>query len=680
MSVESATQSRVETDVTKVHLVFKTHLDVGFTDLGKAVLQRYLSDFIPAAIRVAREVDRSGPDRVRFVWTTGSWLIWEFLEQAPTSERRLMEQAIEAGSVVWHALPFTTHSELLDLALLDDGLALSRDLDERFGRRTIAAKLTDVPGHTRGIVGPLADAGVELLHVGVNSASTLPQVPPAFRWREPAGKTVTVIYQARYGDFSAVPNCPVALAVAHTGDNHGPQSADEVLEEYDRTASMAPAAEIVGSSLNAFAEEIRPWVSGLPVVGEEIGDTWIHGAGSDPQLLAQYRALLRLNAEWRRSLPPDRSIPPAFAQSLLLVPEHTWGLDHKTTIEALDRGYDRTEFSRLRQGADYQRLERSWQEKRDLIEDAVLGLDGEPALAHQARSTLSALDPVRPAPLPSGPVGDAAASDPLRISAGGFDVGIDSARGDLVELTDRDGGLFWASERRRLASLGYEIFSAEDYQAFYRAYNRDGHRNAAWSIPDFTKPGLDSLGDERRTWSPQVEDIQITGPESRRVLLTCPRETVDRFGCPELFTVDYRLEADARAVQITVQWFDKPATRWPEALWLSFRPSLPSPETGSWWMDKLGHRVSPREVVSRGGRQLHAVGDGFGYSDARADLRIGTLDACLVRPGRRHLLRFDDEQPHADEGMHVNLYNNTWGTNFPGWSEGDALFRFTVRL
>jgi hypothetical protein len=28
----------------------------------------------------------------------------------------------------------------------------------------------------------------------------------------------------------------------------------------------------------------------------------------------------------------------------------------------------------------------------------------------------------------------------------------------------------------------------------------------------------------------------------------------------------------------------------------------------------------------------------------------------------------------------VNLYNNAWGTNFPGWSDDDARFRFSIRL
>ena len=39
--------------VTTVHLVFKTHLDVGFTDLAKNVIQQYFDHFIPGALDLA---------------------------------------------------------------------------------------------------------------------------------------------------------------------------------------------------------------------------------------------------------------------------------------------------------------------------------------------------------------------------------------------------------------------------------------------------------------------------------------------------------------------------------------------------------------------------------------------------------------------------------------------------
>jgi hypothetical protein len=46
-----------------IHLVFKTHLDIGFTDLARNVVDRYFADFIPRAIGVAEELRAGGEDR-----------------------------------------------------------------------------------------------------------------------------------------------------------------------------------------------------------------------------------------------------------------------------------------------------------------------------------------------------------------------------------------------------------------------------------------------------------------------------------------------------------------------------------------------------------------------------------------------------------------------------------------
>ena len=41
----------------------------------------------------------------------------------------------------------------------------------------------------------------------------------------------------------------------------------------------------------------NPLRAQLPVITQEIGDTWIHGVGTDPKKVAQYRELLRWRAQ-----------------------------------------------------------------------------------------------------------------------------------------------------------------------------------------------------------------------------------------------------------------------------------------------------------------------------------------------------------------------------------------------
>src|SRR5271170_3858139 len=152
--------------VRRVLAVFKCHLDVGFTDTQANVVRKYFDQYFPQAVKTAASLRAAGRDR--YVWTTGSWLLYEYLEQANIQDRQRMEQAIAAGDITWHAIPFSWQTEMLDRSMIEGCLSLSASLDHRFGYKTTGAKMTDVPGHSRGIVGPLAAAGVKLLDVGVN--------------------------------------------------------------------------------------------------------------------------------------------------------------------------------------------------------------------------------------------------------------------------------------------------------------------------------------------------------------------------------------------------------------------------------------------------------------------------------------------------------------------------------
>ena len=159
--------------------MFKCHFDLGFIDTQAGIMRKYFKDFFPQAIQIARQMRDAGTSR--YVWTTGSWLLYEYLEQANAADRQRMEQAVQNGDIAWHALPFSWQTELLDRSLISGTIGLSKALDRRFNRTTTGAKMTDVPGHSRGLVGPLAENGVTFLDIGVNSASTPPDVPSVFR-------------------------------------------------------------------------------------------------------------------------------------------------------------------------------------------------------------------------------------------------------------------------------------------------------------------------------------------------------------------------------------------------------------------------------------------------------------------------------------------------------------------
>lgn len=87
--------------VRRVHVVFKTHLDIGFTDSAARTVKRYYDQFIPKAVEVAARLRHRGTTE-RLVWTTGSWLIKRYLDQADGPGRAALEEAIECGDIRWH--------------------------------------------------------------------------------------------------------------------------------------------------------------------------------------------------------------------------------------------------------------------------------------------------------------------------------------------------------------------------------------------------------------------------------------------------------------------------------------------------------------------------------------------------------------------------------------------------
>src|SRR3569833_2041261 len=125
----------------RIHLIFKTHLDIGFTDHAAKVRAQYHQRFIPQAIDTGEHFFAENPDRPAIIWTTGAWLIWEHLATQGAAEVKRLERAIDRGLIRWHALPFTTHSELMSPNLFRAGLSYARELDRRFGKKTIAAKM-----------------------------------------------------------------------------------------------------------------------------------------------------------------------------------------------------------------------------------------------------------------------------------------------------------------------------------------------------------------------------------------------------------------------------------------------------------------------------------------------------------------------------------------------------------
>ena len=83
--------------VDQIIVVFKTHFDIGYTDMAKNVVERYRTTMIDQALEVC-DRNRDLPAQQQFVWTLPGWPMSQIMSDWPgqTAERKSrIEQALE---------------------------------------------------------------------------------------------------------------------------------------------------------------------------------------------------------------------------------------------------------------------------------------------------------------------------------------------------------------------------------------------------------------------------------------------------------------------------------------------------------------------------------------------------------------------------------------------------------
>ena len=647
-----------------ITVIFKTHLDIGFTALASEITRRY-PQFIRNAVATAdyfRAKDPS-PGGFRYRWNVGSWLIDSFLAQARAEDAAFLEKAIRAGDIVWHALPFTMESEIAGLAAFRAGLERAKVLDRRFGHTTRAAKLTDVPGHTRGIIGPMTDAGVRFLHIGTNPGCGVCNLPEAFRWRDAEGRELLVVYQTDYGKMLTLPGIDEAFLVSVAGDNTGAHTPETVEKLLDSLRGDAPGATIRSGTFDDMAAALEARRDVLPVITAELGSTWVHGFASDPILTARYREGIR----FAEALPPAARGP--FLRELELVAEHTCGVNVKQylkdnrhwTGEAMRRlaGKHPPSNAAARSANEtdkgYAMCVRSWDEQREYIDKAARVL--ATSERRDFRRRLAALDALAaPASLDGArPVGPA-------LQTAHFSFKIDTERGCIRDLRRADG--------TRLLStallFGGELFGPDDCAAYYRNYLR---LQCWWTHHDFGKPGMPHRKYRLIDGFP-VMTLELPESDGRRILLRSRHANV----FAKAWELELHLPDSVAELRATLRVMGKDPSRATHALWCSFTPAKGQ---GAISFTKLGERIDPANVVKGGARTLHAID---GEISLAGGATIETLDAPLLAPDARDLLwKRRNPLPRPGAPFHFCLYNNVWGTNFPQWFGEDFACRFVLR-
>ena len=76
---------------------------------------------------------------------------------------------------------------------------------------------------------------------------------------------------------------------------------------------------------------------------------------------------------------------------------------------------------------------------------------------------------------------------------------------------------------------------------------------------------------------------------------------------------------------------------------------------------------------------MHAVSTGFSHVGDKESIVIETLDSPVIALGEKSPLNFSISQPDLTGGIHCNLFNNAWGTNYIMWFQENMRFRFVLR-
>jgi len=269
-------------------------------------------------------------------------------------------------------------------------------------------------------------------------------------------------------------------------------------------------------------------------------------------------------------------------ENLLMVCEHTWGLDYKKHLFDF-KNWEKEDFKKARKenhvteamfternaallhaiyeekGVDhlestYDWYESSYEEQRAYLREAVRLLPEE--FREEARQAL-AWGPA--AEVETWEEGETVHPFEI-ISIQDWKAAFDGS-GSVVYLEKE--GTVWI-QSGCFGRFSYETYGAKDTISEYYEYNHGFKENMAWSEADFSKPGLETVeGLSNRNYSFGVRDMIRSDYEVRICLAGNPK-AVSEYGCPERAWITYTFGEE---ILCDLLWENKDANKMPEALW-----------------------------------------------------------------------------------------------------------------
>ena len=703
--------------IEKVILVFKTHFDIGFTDLASNVIAEYATSMLDRVVETCRATEQMGDQK--YVWTMPAWPLYEVDRVCDGARRKALEYYIENGQIVWHALAFTSHTDFCGEEEYLESLRYGKRLCEKYGKPyPISAKMTDVPGHGFMLPEILGASGVQFLHLGCNAFATPPDVPLLFFWEAPSGRRVLTMYsKGGYGSGLQAPKdwpFPVWMAIMNTKDNSGPQSAEYIRSLIAQAQSLYPHAKILCGTMDHFARELeKNDLSALPVVKKDLADTWIHGIGAYPRQTGMIRALRDTGAGMQkyavhRTLtgngPAEQLNLDAFYENMHLFGEHTWGADVKTWLGP-DRVYEKDAFLQAKRQESCQFMEKSWAEQKERAEKCEKELTEQLDKAHGAYRYNPSAVPFRGwtacekgtetifgrksgfvselAPFSTMPEEQLELPDvqdlTVRRSRDGsyvenhrYRLEFDPDSGEIFRLSDRTNGRILMKKRGNISVFAYRYhrYGAERMTAFLRAY---GYRFPAWGVQDYGREHYPECEDE--SCAPSFDGCRIQG--SSIIFSYRGDDSVQKYGDAARVEIEITLPSLGEDLFVEVKLLNKQETPFIESGCFCMPIAAENPQ---YLINKNGTMIDPeRDIIRNANHVYYALERCAAAREGDHGVSVQALDTPLLSLGEDGCYLYRREYEKHKPVFCFNLFNNMWGTNFPQWIGGSFSYRYIIR-
>ncbi|KAK3087454.1 hypothetical protein FSP39_006109, partial [Pinctada imbricata] len=690
-------------------------LDVGYDGISPEIgfinniLNKYFHEYFPRAANLSQQL-REGGYVENFIYTTHPWLVDMFLNCQPLTlagvklicpNKTEIDQFVTAvikGDITWHAGPMNMQPENMNRLLFDLSLNISSDLDKTFNvSRMSMATLSqrDVPGMTQAVIPSLINRGIGAVSVGVNPSTSPPAVPNLFRWGYKDQEVLATWHPGGYpldpGPNPAHPgglskkDCVVvegfdqALCFAFITDNRGPpKDIEEILGYYEILRAEFPGADIQASQFEWYFSKVQSIRSMLPLIRQEIGDTWIQGIASDPMKMAYYRALsdsLTSCVEKGACNLHDHGqsgIIANIVRYLIKPPEHTWGLP--SVGDTLN--WTNSAFNKAKNDPNYVNCTMAWDEQRAFLNLAIYESSVIKFLNDCMMESLLELEPKLPDLTGYEEVPKEqwyqkyTCEDLIQISF--------NPDGSLQKLYDPYNKVDW-SAGTSFGQVIYYTYNETDFQFMSDHYGYYG--NAGFDKHNSTE----NAHPESSFWLNKIEKMYKlktmgrTGSCDIIVQLTMiePR-SYTYYGAPRAVYINYKSRGMKENIpggfDVSFMFVNKTATRLPESLMYLFNPRVPSGDF-RWWLSKLGHLIDPSNVILNGSQYVHAVDSQgvFYIQDNGHGLQLGSQHVPLVAMTTQTRVPAPFPVPLKPismseiTGMAFNLYNNIWDTNYILW-------------